>query len=47
MLAFFFFLPKCCASYERNIELGFHVDVFEDQLAEIVSQALGFCRALH
>lgn len=37
----FFFLPECCASSERKVKFGFHVDVLEDELAEVVSQALG------
>lgn len=36
-----FFPPECCASSERKVKFGFHVDVLEDELVEVVSQALG------
>lgn len=37
----FFFSSGCCESSERNVKFAFHVDVLEDQLAEVVSQTLG------
>lgn len=40
LLGVFSFLPGYCASYNSNIKIGFHVDGFEDQLANLVSQAL-------
>lgn len=39
LLGVFSFLPGCCASYKSNVKFGFHVDVLEDQLAEVVSQS--------
>lgn len=41
VLFVWFFPPECCASSERKVKFGFHVDVLEDELAEVVSQALG------